>query len=68
MNQASMMEGDLVVVPTEPALGVGRIERFLPGDRVRVHFYDSGDLLIRPVAQVARCPAGVWDRRPSTQR
>ena len=62
---------DLVVVPREPALGVARLERFLDVEGVpsaRLLLYDTGKLVVRPVADVAPCPAGVWQRTPATKQ
>lgn len=58
-----MSVGDLVVLPAEPTLGVGRIERFTDLDgakAVRVLLYPSGEFVVRPLGDVAPCPPGVW--------
>lgn len=62
--------GDLVVVPGEPELGFGRLERIFRADEeqlARVLLYDDGRTVIRPLRAIAPCPPGVWDktRRPS---
>lgn len=60
-----MSVGDLVVIPGERALGVGRIERFLDvgGQRcARVLLYDTGALVVRRLDEIAPCPPGVWPR------
>lgn len=57
--------GSLVVVPAEPALGVGRLERLLDVDgrpAGRVILYDDGAIVVRPLDELAPCPPGVWDR------
>jgi hypothetical protein len=54
--------GTLVVLPAEPQLGVGRVERVVSDDEVRVLLYDSGAFVVRPWALLARCPPGSWDR------
>ena len=51
--------GDLVVFPAEPALGVGRIERFVDVDgapSVRVLLYVRVGFVVRPIAAVRPCP------------
>jgi hypothetical protein len=63
---AAIAPGDLVVVPSRRALGVGRLERVLDADdgaRARVWFYDDGSFHVVPLGDVAPCPAGVWDRK-----
>jgi hypothetical protein len=61
--------GDLVVVPAEPGLGVGRLERIVTVDgreHARVILYDDGRIVLRALTDVARCPPGVWDRKRAT--
>ena len=58
-----MNVGDLVVVPTEPGLGVGRVERLLDVDGrpgARMFLYESGDFVVRALDVVTACPPGVW--------
>ena len=50
-----MKVGDLVIVPAEPALGVGRVERVLD-DAVRILVYADGTFIVRAFAEVAPCP------------
>lgn len=61
--------GDLVVVPSRPALGVGRLERRLPpGDaptHARLLLYDDGRLVVVPLGDVKPAPPGPWDRDAS---
>ena len=57
--------GTLVVLPAEPQLGVGRVERVVSDDEVRVLLCDSGDFVVRPSADLAPCPPGPWDRSAS---
>jgi len=53
--------GALVVVPAEPALGVGRVERLLDGgSRVRILLYARLGFVVRALADVKPCPPGVW--------
>lgn len=57
--------GELVVIPSEPDLGFGRLERIFRADTdqlARVLLYDDGRAVIRPLGAIARCPPGVWDR------
>ena len=56
-----MNVGDLVVFPGEPALGVGRIERFVDVDgvaSVRVLLYVRVGFVVRRVDDVRACPPG----------
>lgn len=55
--------GDVVVLPAEPALGFGRLERLLDVDgqpHGRIILYADGRIVIRPLGQIAPCPPGVW--------
>lgn len=62
------MPGQLVVVPTRPALGVARLERLLPADgsatHARLFCYDDGSLVVVPIADVSPAPPGVWQKTP----
>ena len=61
-----MSVGDLVVIPAEPALGVGRVERFVDVDgkpHVRVLLYERLGFVVRSLDAVAPCPPGVWPKR-----
>lgn len=69
-----MQPGQLVVVPSRPALGVGRLERLLRADDqgpdeeprlARVFFYDEGRFEVLERALVAPAPPGVWPRGES---
>lgn len=51
-----MKVGDLVIVPAEPALGVGRVERVLDDNTVRILVYADGTFIVRAVHEVAPCP------------
>ena len=58
-----MNVGDLVVVPSEPGLGVGRVERVLTvhgAQALRIFLYETGNFVVRGVDVTAPCPAGVW--------
>jgi hypothetical protein len=58
-----MTPGDLVVLPRERELGVGRLERCLEAEGrryVRVLLYEDGALVVRPLEEVVPCPPGVW--------
>jgi hypothetical protein len=61
--------GDLVVVPTQPALGVGRLERLLPQGEEPTHarllLYDDGRLVVVELTDVAPAPPGPWDKGAS---
>lgn len=53
-------DGELVIVPAEPALGVGRVERLLDLDgvvSVRLLLYIDGSFVVRALADIAACPA-----------
>lgn len=59
--------GDLVVLPAEPGLGVGRLERLLPAEgsvpgRGRVFLYEDGRFVLRDLDAIVPCPPGVWDK------
>lgn len=67
MGGATLEVGDLVVVPSRRALGVGRLERVLKnaegdGSLARAFFYDDGSFHVVPLDEVLPCPPGVWDR------
>lgn len=54
-----MNVGDLVIVTAEPALGVGRVERFIDVDdvrMVRVLLYRDGTFIVRAFNELAPCP------------
>lgn len=61
-----MHEGALVVVPSQPGLGVARLERLLPRGAAPTHArlfcYDDGRFVVVPLADVTLAPPGVWDR------
>lgn len=51
--------GDLVIVPSEPTLGVCRVERLLDIDGVacaRLLNYADGSFIVRAVSDTAPCP------------
>ena len=63
LGNAAVRVGDLVVCPGEAALGVGRVERLLVVAgvaAVRVLLYEKLGFVVRPLAAVTPCPAGVW--------
>jgi hypothetical protein len=47
--------GDLVVVPAEPSLGVGRVERFVDADEVRIMLYARVGFVVRKRDEVKLC-------------
>lgn len=64
----SVVIGSLVVVKTQPELGVGRIERLIENldapeekkhhEMIRVFFYDTGTFEVFPMHVLAPVPAG----------
>jgi hypothetical protein len=63
---SALSPGDLVVLPREPGVGVARLERILDVEGVpsgRIFLYEDGSFLIRPLADIAPCPPGVWDKK-----
>lgn len=55
--------GQLVVIPQEPHLGVGRIVS-LDEEHARLLLYDTGSFLKRKRHEVIPCPPGPWVRTP----
>lgn len=51
-----MTVGDLVIIPAEPELGVGRVERLLDDGTVRVLLYRDGTFIVRNANELAPCP------------
>lgn len=53
-----------MVVPTQRALGVGRVERLLPDAEAptsaRLLLYDDGRLVVVPIGDVIAAPPGPW--------
>jgi hypothetical protein len=57
--------GQLVVVPAQPAWGVGRLERVVDdegGRFARVFFYEDGRIENVPLAEVEPAPPGPWPK------
>ena len=59
--------GELVVVPGQRALGVGRLERLVDdpaggAPRARIFFYDEGRFAVVALSEVIPAPPGVWDK------
>ena len=66
----TVAKGALVVVPSCPARGVGRVERMVPDadpPQVRVFFYDDGTFGVFAHTDVIPAPPGVWDKAPARQ-
>ena len=70
--------GDLVVIPSRPNRGVGRLERWLPPlcdadahghhseDRGRVFFYRDGSFGVFTREEIVSAPPGVWPSNASS--
>lgn len=69
LQMSPLKPGDLVVVPSRPALGLGRLERTMISDTApsaeremegRVFFYTPGLFLHLRLAELLPAPPGPW--------